>query len=777
MSIARHGIPIFAFLLAVSLDLLTCSDPESHGLECRSDTDCGTMQRCFTETGECEDVQCKTDGHCGNAWEVCEEWICVNKPCSSSADCPPGTDCITDCCQPVGDADTDTDTDTDTDADVLFLAWLGDSQPALRPAAKEKLKVALVNPSTGPISEEDITFELLGSMLDAYITPSSATTNSTGVAEIELTAATQTTAFQVRASHPEAAHSASLTVSVEQVAKQIVLATGSQLTLPVGMSQRLTAKLVDGDTKLPLAGESMTMTFQQPFDNLGGATLDGGDQASDQTNGLGRIDVVLGAGSVENSFNVVVSSTGAEDKLFSITAIEEGQTATCRFDQDCPAGQYCENGKCKDRAIDCTDDLDCAFGETCESGQCVADCDPATSDCCVFDSDCEDGEYCDNGECSDLGAECQTNQDCWDHPDYGDDYVCRNGVCTEMSSYKIDTSGKWSVSSLWNPGALLDKDLRAELQSIFGVVEQLESYINLDFLRDNIPILGDLIADWIRGLIPEKIIMIVEGANDAIDAFDELQINSTMTLAQHNPPATPPICQVGESAALIRGKDDWHGITVWFRLACGDPMNCAPSNPDYPRCDCAEVEFDLEEAGARALARQFEGCVEQHDQPALDMLLLREHAVTFNWGALIRYVLEEIILDALSGVNSFEDLFAMLIDCGEIGDWADDLCQDLGFSCASTVENPCDTGLQAAAGALRGYLDGLTTGLDEMTYSGYARIEDQDHDNEADYLGPPEPPAERFGTGRWSGEIVTERDRSGTPTKRNQFTAKWRGER
>ena len=112
-----------------------------------------------------------------------------------------------------------------------------------------------------------------------------------------------------------------------------------------------------------------------------------------------------------------------------------------------------------------------------------------------------------------------------------------------------------------------------------------------------------------------------------------------------------------------------------------------------------------------------------------------------------------------------------------MGAWADDLCQDLGFSCASTVENLCNTGLQAAAGALRNALDGLTTGLDDMTYEGYGRIEDEDFDNEADLLGPPEPPAEKFGTGRWSGEIVTERDASGNPIKRNQFTAKWRGER
>jgi len=680
-----------------------------------------------------------------------------------------------------GDADVDTDCDTDTDCDgELVLAWLGDAQRTLRPAAKEKLQVALIDPSTGPVSGKEIAFELLGGALDAYITPSSATTNSTGVAEIELTAATQTTTFQVRASHPEAEHSASLTINVEQVAKQIVLVTDAHLTLPVNTSKKLTAKLIDGDTKLPLAGEAISMAFQQPFTNSGGSTLDGGDQASGQTNGLGRIDVVLGAGSTENSFSVVVSSTGAEDKLFSITVTKEGQTTTCRFDQDCPAGQYCEGGECKDRTTDCQDDLDCAFGETCENGQCVADCDPTTSDCCVFDDDCEDGEYCDNGECSDLGAECQTNQDCWDHPDYGEDYVCRNGVCTEMTSYKIDLSGEWDVYSLWNPDELLDKDLRIQLEEIFGVIQEIESYLNLDFLRDNIPILGDMIADWIRGLIPEEIIMIVEGANDAIDTFNELQINSTMDLTQRNPPAAPPICQVGEAAALIRGKDDWHGITVWFRLACGDPMNCSPSSPDYPRCPCAEVEFDLEDANVRALATSFEGCVERHDQPALDMLLLREHAVTFNWGALIRYVLEEIILDALAGVNSFEDLFAMLIDCEEIGDWADDLCQDLGFSCASTVENLCDTGLQAAAGALRGYLDGLTTGLDDMTYSGYARIEDEDHDNEADLLGPAEPPPggnEPFGTGRWSGEIVTERDANGDPIKRNQFTAKWRGER
>ncbi|NOZ87699.1 MAG: hypothetical protein GXP49_15860 [Deltaproteobacteria bacterium] len=677
------------------------------------------------------------------------------------------------CSDTTGKGDSDVDTDTDTDTDAWVLAWLGDLQRTAKPGDSLTLKVALIDPNNGPVSNEEIVVGLIGGFLDAKLDSTTVVTGDTGVAEVQLTAASSATSFQIKASHDKA-ESVAITIRVKQTAKQIVLIGDSQVTIPVNQSRKLTAKLIDADTRLPIPSETLTFSFDQNFNNTGNAALDGQDNSAKETNGLGRVEVVLSSGTDENTFNVHVSTPGAEEKVFKIVVTKSGQTQTCRYDNDCENGQFCENGVCKDRNTDCTDDLDCAFGEKCDNGKCISDCDPNLSDCCVLDSDCPDGQYCDNGSCSDLGAECSTNDDCWNK--YGDDYVCRNGVCTELSLYKTDLSGDWDVQSLWYPDQLLDKTTRLNLEKIFDVVKQIESYMNLDPIRQ-IPVVGDMIADWIRSMIPEEIVRVVEGANDAIAAFKELQVHSTMTLSQRNPPATPPNCKAGPAAALIRGKDAWWGITIWWRGACPTVMDCAPSNPQYPRCPCAEVELDLEDMNVHVLSSQFDGCVERRDQPALDMLVLKEHDVHLNWGAVMRYILEKVILDALAGVDNFEDFFAMVIDCDGVASWADGTCQQFNFSCYNQVKSACQAGLNAAASALRGYLDGLDTGLNDMTYSGNARIVDEDHDQEADKLGPPDPPAEDFGTGRWSGEIIQKKDANGNPIEKNQFSAKWRGVR
>jgi Cys-rich repeat protein len=73
----------------------------------------------------------------------------------------------------------------------------------------------------------------------------------------------------------------------------------------------------------------------------------------------------------------------------------DGGTAECTTDSDCPSGAFCDpgSGTCSAAVADgCTKDADCAADETCDvaSGFCTF------SGGCLADTDCLAGETCDS---------------------------------------------------------------------------------------------------------------------------------------------------------------------------------------------------------------------------------------------------------------------------------------------------------------------------------------------------------------------------------------------
>jgi len=94
---------------------------------------------------------------------------------------------------------------------------------------------------------------------------------------------------------------------------------------------------------------------------------------------------------------------------------------TCTTDNDCPAGQVCQNGECVTASpTGCTSDSDCPAGQVCQNGECVA----APSPECTWNSDCPAGQICQNGECvAAPPAGCTSDSDC------PTGQVCQNGEC------------------------------------------------------------------------------------------------------------------------------------------------------------------------------------------------------------------------------------------------------------------------------------------------------------------------------------------------------------
>ncbi|MCP4604009.1 MAG: OmpA family protein [Proteobacteria bacterium] len=77
------------------------------------------------------------------------------------------------------------------------------------------------------------------------------------------------------------------------------------------------------------------------------------------------------------------------------------QCQQCRDNGDCPAGQECQGGGCREIVGYCTQSSDCADGQICRDNRCGP---------CLTASDCKDGKVCMDGICGE--AECRSTEEC-----------------------------------------------------------------------------------------------------------------------------------------------------------------------------------------------------------------------------------------------------------------------------------------------------------------------------------------------------------------------------
>jgi peptidoglycan-associated lipoprotein len=73
----------------------------------------------------------------------------------------------------------------------------------------------------------------------------------------------------------------------------------------------------------------------------------------------------------------------------------------CRDNGDCPAGQECQEGGCREIVGYCSDSADCAEGQVCRENRCGP---------CLSAGDCAEGQVCMDGICG--KAECSSTEDC-----------------------------------------------------------------------------------------------------------------------------------------------------------------------------------------------------------------------------------------------------------------------------------------------------------------------------------------------------------------------------
>ena len=203
--------------------------------------------------------------------------------------------------------------------------------------------------------------------------------------------------------------------------------------------------------------------------------------------------------------------------------------------------------------------------------------------------------------------------------------------------------------------------------------------------------LGDVIGDAINDLIASVPFLsdIVTIGRDIRGIIAELEVISNLSIGK-----------LGSDYEIF-GVDNWIGLALYWRLGC--------TPADGP--DCGRIPIVVDE-GFGALRGEWTGRVLGYNRLDID-----RHPIDFEYGRVILYALEYLVLPAVvgrPGPVTLENLMADIINCDGIGDFVaggDGSCRcALGACiCDSDVEGFCNSFISLTFGSLfRGFVDALS---------------------------------------------------------------------
>ena len=228
-----------------------------------------------------------------------------------------------------------------------------------------------------------------------------------------------------------------------------------------------------------------------------------------------------------------------------------------------------------------------------------------------------------------------------------------------------------------NPGRYLFDQLINLVRSFLGglIAGAVEFFLDVFGLDDQIE---DAINGFIGG--NDFLSRIQRAGLDLRDMVTNLEVLSTLTIGK-----------LGNDYQVY-GSDDWRGIAVYWR------WNCDENSPP----DCGRIELALDRDSTLGLVYgEWTGQVAAYNQ-----LQIFTHSVNLRYGQLILYLLNEVLLPALTDGNAHSMVDAILywIDCeglslaitgsdGEICAPADIVCVQ-----ATDIEDVCNSVIRTLFG-------------------------------------------------------------------------------
>lgn len=226
---------------------------------------------------------------------------------------------------------------------------------------------------------------------------------------------------------------------------------------------------------------------------------------------------------------------------------------------------------------------------------------------------------------------------------------------------------------------------------------------------------ADVIDDWMFNNSPQWIQDILTIGQDLFQIVNNLEMQANLTISKLM------------NAYYVQGQLAWTGIVLYWHYGCAEE-----GQPGYdPNCGrnvfsieaFADTEFPMDIVEGR-----FTASIQDFDQLDID-----NHKIKINYGKLIIFVLNELILPELTGEDNLSDAILSFINCDAIAD-------GIYFGALSSIgideediAGFCVGAVNIIVNPVEIILEGLA--LDSsLRMSGHAVLSDDDNDLYVDHI-------------------------------------------
>lgn len=264
------------------------------------------------------------------------------------------------------------------------------------------------------------------------------------------------------------------------------------------------------------------------------------------------------------------------------------------------------------------------------------------------------------------------------------------------------------ISTLFSsPGTFLINQVK-KLAAIY--VGQLITDAVFGLFEDAV---ADVIDDWMFNNSPQWVQDILTIGQDLFQVVNRLEMQANLLISKLT------------NDYFVHGALRWSGIVLTWRFGCP-----AEGAPDYDP-ECGRYTFSLEQFQNTQFPMDivegsFTAIIRDFDQLEID-----NHTIKINYGKLIIFVLNEMVLPALTGENTLLDAILSFVNCTAIGNAIGGFSA-LGIS-SQDVADFCTSAVTIIVSPVQAVLGSLAIDS-QLRMSGNATLVDEDDDLKVDLI-------------------------------------------
>jgi hypothetical protein len=335
---------------------------------------------------------------------------------------------------------------------------------------------------------------------------------------------------------------------------------------------------------------------------------------------------------------------------------------------------------------------------------------------CVVTSGCTEGAYVKADECTDRKIKMYLATmnpaglyDCIDHFDFTNLVkMCAGGDTTLLTCASDFTNlGKSVCCVLSEMIKFFETPGLTIVETLVDVAKQFIGSVIVDavagLFKDAV---ADVLTKWLKESSPAFMKDFLTIGSDMMGAITNLEMMSDLTLKKLT------------SDFTLQGNQFWHGLALYWKFGCD------PAAPDYKQC--GRIELNLESLNDPLFPKNLLGGQFTANLYDFDRLKIDQHAIELDYGKLVLYVLNQIIIKGITGgkADSLIEVAQLWINCnavstgifGQILSWFGGSQPQIEAACNSTIS------------FLMGFLDSFLGALSldtTLSITGDARLVDQ----------------------------------------------------